>query len=114
MSVGLKQLLLVAVLLVMPLQGFAAALANLLCHPAAQVHAVHANGGEDRGAHQDGDQDQDRTGGNSVWHSFHGTVFAAPVAALPATARDFPVRASAPDLLHDLFFPEQPQRPPLA
>jgi hypothetical protein len=33
---------------------------------------------------------------------------------LPAALPDFPVRAFAPESLHDLFVPELPHRPPLA
>ncbi|MBI3041784.1 MAG: hypothetical protein HYY78_03055 [Betaproteobacteria bacterium] len=100
-------------LAVMPLQGTAATLAGVLCDPGAQ-HQMHANDGHDRGAHEDGDQDKGNTGGNSAWHPFHSTVFGTVVVTVPATAPDLPQRALAPDPSHDLFVPEQPQRPPLA
>lgn len=105
---------LLLVLTVMPLQGAAATLAGLLCDPGAQMHEPHANGGHDRGAHQEGDQDKDGTSGNSVWHPFHSTVFGTVAVTLTVAAPDIPFRAFAPDSLHDLFVPERPQRPPLA
>lgn len=114
MSARLKEFLLAAVLLVMPLQGAAATLAGLLCDPGAQMHTPHANGGDDRGTGHNGDQDQGNTGGNSAWHPFHGTVFGAAIVTVLPAAPDFPPRALAPDTSYDRFVPEQPQRPPLA
>lgn len=110
----MKALLLAAALLLMPLQGTAAAVAGLLCDPGTQTHMPQANGGGDRGAHQNGDQGQGNTGGSSAWHPFHSTVFGTAVVTAPAPAPDFPPRAFAPDTAYDRFVPEQPQRPPLA
>ena len=114
MSLGLKNLVLAAALLVMPLQGVAATLSVLLCHGDAQIHATHVNGGHDRGTYQHSDQDEDSATGNSAFHPCHNTVSAPLVVTLLAAAPDFPVRAFMPYPLHDLFVPEQPQRPPLA
>lgn len=114
MSLWLKTLVLAAALLVMPLQGIAATLSVLLCNGEAQMHAMHASGGQDRGTHQNSNQNEGSTSGNSAYHPCHNTVSAPLVVTLLATAPDFPVRAFAPDTLFDLFVPEQPQRPPLA
>ena len=114
MSLWLKTLVLAAALLVMPLQGIAASLSVLLCNGEAQMHAMHANGGHDRGTHQDGNQDEGSTNSDSAYHPCHNTASAPLVATLLATAPDFPVRELAPDSLLALFVPEQPQRPPLA
>ena len=114
MSLWLKELVLAAALLVMPLQGIAATLSLLLCHSEAQKLAMHANGGHDRGTYQDSNQDEGGTSGHSSSHPCQNTVFAPLVVRLRAAAPDFPVRAFAPDTLYDLFVPELPQRPPLA
>jgi hypothetical protein len=114
MSLWLKKLVLAAALLVMPLQSIAATLSVLLCNGEAQMDAMHANGGPDRGTHQDSNQDEGSTSGNPAYHPCHNTVSAPLVVTLLAAAPDFPVRAFAPDTLYDLFVPEQPQRPPLA
>lgn len=114
MSLWLKKLVLAAALLVMPLQGIAASLSDLLCDGEAQMHAMHANGGHDRGAHQDSTQNEGSTSGNSAHHPCHNTVSAPLVVTLLPDAPDFPILAFAPDPLHDLFVPDRPQRPPLA
>ena len=114
MSLWLKILVLAVALLVIPLQGVAATLSVLFCHGDAQIHATHANGGHDPGTYQHSNQDEGYTTGNSAFHPCHNTVSAPLVVTLLAAAPDFPVRAFAPDSLHDLFVPEQPQRPPLA
>jgi len=114
MSVRLKELLLAALLLLIPLQGAAATLAGLLCDPAAQMHAMHANGGHDRDMPQDGEQYEEKAGGDPVWHSFHGVVLGPVVVTLPAPAPHFSSRAFAPDASYDRFVPERLQRPPLA
>jgi hypothetical protein len=114
MSLWLKTLVLAAALLVMPPQGITATLSVLLCDGEAQMHAMHANGGHDRGTHQDSNQDEGSTNGNSTYHPCHNTVSAPMFVTLLAAALDFPVQAMAPDSLHDLFVPDRPQRPPLA
>ena len=111
----LKTLVLAAALLVMPLQGIAATLSDLLCDGEAQMHATHASGGPERGTHHDSNQDADGTNGNSVYHPCGNHIVSAPpISNLPAALPDFPVQAFAPDPFHDLFLPDRPQRPPLA
>jgi len=115
MSRSLKKLELAAALLVMPLQGIAATLSVLLCHGDPQMHAVQSNGGKDRGVHHGGQQDESGMTGNSAYHPCCNYTVSPPAAVtLTAAPRDFPVRAFAPDSLHDLFVPDRPQRPPLA
>lgn len=115
MSQWLKKLVLAAALLVMPLQGIAATLSVLLCHGGAQAHATHENGNEGHGMQYDGPSDPGVPPGNNAFHPCcHYTVAAIPVYSLPAAPPDFSVRTFVPDSLHDLFIPEQPQRPPLA
>jgi len=114
MSPWLKELVLAAALLVMPLQGVAATLSVLVCDGEAQMHAMHASGGYDRGTHQNSNQDEGSTSGDSADHPCHNTVSGPLVATLLAAAPEFLVRAFALDTLYDLFVPELPQRPPLA
>jgi len=118
-SLWLKKLVLAAALAVMPLQGIAGALSAPLCHGEAQAQAMHAGDSHDHGAPQDHDHDKhpgnDGAAGSSVSHQCcHSTVSATSAVTLPVPLPDFPVRAYAPDPLHDLFVPDRPQRPPLA
>ena len=120
MSLWLKKLVLAAALAVMPLQGVAAAMAALVCHGDAQAHAMHEsamheNSGNEHGAQHAGHDDDGGTTGYNAYHlCCHYTVTAPSAITLPAALPAFPIRAFAPDPLHDLFFPDQPQRPPLA
>lgn len=108
-----RKLVLVLALAVMPLQGVAATLSVLLCHGDAQAHAMHTQ--DEHSMHHYGHPDEGGATGNSAYHlCCNITASAPPVMTLPAVPPDFPVRALAPDPLHDLFVPEQPQRPPLA
>ena len=112
----LKRLVLAAALAVMPLQGVAAALSVLLCHGDAQVHTLHEGGDHGHGAQQAAHQHDDGnpSGGGNYHLCCHLSVTAPSTVTLPAALPNFPVRAFAPDALHDLFVPAQPQRPPLA
>ena len=114
-ALWLKRLVLAAALAVMPLQGVAAAMATLVCHGDAQAHAMHESGGHEHGAQHAGHDDEGGTTGYNAYHlCCHYTVAAPSAVMLPAALPDFPIRAFAPDPLHDLFIPDQPQRPPLA
>jgi hypothetical protein len=119
MPLWLKKLVLAAALAVMPLQGIAGGLSALLCHGDAQAHAAHAGDSHDHSAPHDSHHDKhsgDNGGaGGSAYHlCCHYTVSAPSAVTLPVALPDFPVRAYAPDPLHDLFVPDRPQRPPLA
>lgn len=109
----LKRLVLVAALAVMPLQGMAAMIAQT-CHGDAQAGLVH-DGGHDHGAQHDGQPDDGGAPASSGSHACcHSSIAAMPHLVLGAPLPDSPIRALAPDQLHDLFVPDQPQRPPLA
>jgi hypothetical protein len=115
-----RKLVLVLALAVMPLQGFTAALTVLLCHGDAQMHAMHVpeshdHGGADHGSHHGAPQDESNAGSMAAYHLCCNMTVSVPSSIIvPAVVPDFPVRASAPDLPHDLFVPDRPQRPPLA
>ena len=118
MTVWHRKLVLAFALAVMPLQGMAATLFVLQCHGEAQAHAMHAHDTHDdheHGLHHDGDPDDAGAAGQSAYHPCCNVTASAPPVMTPrAEALRFPVGAFAPDSLHDLFVPEQPQRPPLA
>lgn len=118
----IKKLVLAAALAVMPLQGIAATLTVLLCHGDAQIHGAHATASHGHGDHQAAHQHEHGATGNdesgATSQFFHLccnlTASAPPSFSVDATQPDFPVRASLPDPMHDLFVPDRPQRPPLA
>jgi hypothetical protein len=114
-----RKLVLALALAVMPLQGIAATLSVLLCHGEAQAHSSHAGDGHDHstqaGSHHDQHPADDGAGSSAPYHlCCHFTVTAPADVTLAPTLSDFAVLAFTPDLLHDLFVPDRPQRPPLA
>jgi ABC-type Zn2+ transport system substrate-binding protein/surface adhesin len=122
-SLWIRKWMLAAALAVMPLHGIAATLTVLLCHGEAQAHATHAAGDHDGHQHEATHQhqhgsagsDDGSTGGASSFHlCCNLTASAPPAISLVTELPDFPVQAFAPDPLQDLYFPDQPQRPPLA
>jgi len=120
MTAWSRKLVLFLALAVMPLQGFAATLAVLLCHGDAQMHAMHApdghgHDGPDDGHHGAPQDEGNPASTNAAYHLCCNMTVSVPSSIiLPAVVPDFPVRASAPDPVHDLFIPDRPQRPPLA
>lgn len=127
-SSWIRKLVLAAALAVMPLQGIAATLTVLLCHGEAPAHGMHAAtaAAHDHGdhavahahGHASGTASHDESGSSGSSASYHLccnlTASVPHSIRIDATLPDFPVRAFVPDSLHDLYIPEQPQRPPLA
>jgi hypothetical protein len=115
-----RKLALVLALAAMPLQGVTAVLTVLLCHGDARAHAMHVPDGHNHGdaghdGHHGAAQDEGSAALNAAYHlCCNMTVSVPPSVIVPAVVPNFPVRASAPHLLHDLFIPDRPQRPPLA
>jgi hypothetical protein len=113
-----RKILILALLLVTPLQGVAAPLAHLMCSSPSGIenmNAGHHHGGGDPAASHHHDDSTGSTGDSHAGHSScHQASPAMP--SFPAV-----VIASAPPIFEpvafqfpSLFFPEQPQRPPLA
>lgn len=110
-----RKLVLLVALAVMPLQGVAATLSVLFCHDEGQMHTLHTQISHDQGVVPDNHQDEGGTTSNHASHSCHQYTISAPaVVTLSAALPYFPVRAFAPEPLHDRFVPELPHRPPLA
>lgn len=117
-----RKILILALLLVTPLQGVAAPLAHLMCSSPSGVE--HMNAGHHHGdsadhaaphQHDDGAGSNDSSGNG---HSGHSSCHQASPAITNFPAAVF---ASAPPVFEpaifsfpSLFIPEQPQRPPLA
>lgn len=122
MTAWRRKLVLVLALAVMPLQGVAATLTVLWCHGDAQAHAlhtqnnpIHTQDAPEHNMHHDAHPDEGGAAGQSAHHLCCNITASAPPLVTPSAApSEFPVRAFAPDFLHDPFIPEQPQRPPLA
>jgi len=110
-----RKLVLGTALLVMPLQGIAATLPVLLCHGEVQTHVMHADTSGHHAAYGYNRPNDGGTGGNPAYYPCcHNIVYATPCAASLAVTLESPVRAFAPDDVHDLFCPDRPDRPPLA
>ena len=113
-----RQYLLLALLLVIPLQGMAAVMHSIVCAPqddrAAAVASADAHAAHDHGTpHQHSD---DSTGGSNehAQHQCCHHMSAAPASLDGGGAADLPVLLSAVTLLELSFVLEQPQRPPRA
>ena len=141
MSVSwIRSAVLAVALAVMPFQGIAATLTVLLCHGDAQAHAGHVGTVQhDHGSPDDSGHGHDHDRAKAGQHAGHGQVdgvgqpdesagaanlmyhlccnLSASISTsvdFAAVVPEFPVRTSAPETRHDVFVPEQPQRPPLA
>lgn len=102
-------------LLVIPLQGLAAAVSALQCQAKSGERTAVFQAQESPASVQNHSQPVDDTGTNThtghfCCHQVSVLPLVMPSGALP----DFPVWAPSPTLLYDPFFPEQPKRPPLA
>lgn len=112
--------MLAAALLAVPFQGIAATLSVLLCHGDPGAHATHGASTPDAHDHHGHTHDSpappaDETAGGLLFHLCCNLSASVPVSVtVAAVLPDFTLRALSPDLLPDLFDPEQPQRPPLA
>lgn len=121
MPLRLRRFLLMVLLMVLPMQGMAAAIHALACtpesghastaaadhsHAADQGHAAHDHGAPHQHPADTGDSDP---ASHQCCHHFSS----AAAASLDNPAHvDLPVFVSSISLLETLFFPEQPQRPP--
>lgn len=113
-----NKILVVALLLVMPLQGFAASLSYVLCSSSSAIEKTgsghhHGGDGSDVTPHEHNDSGSSSNNSNS--HAEHLQLsFALPSVAVTVRAGNLPVFTPTIFVLPSLFFPEQPQRPPLA
>jgi hypothetical protein len=99
----------VVVLLLLPLQGWAATLSAFTCF-SADAHQTAGSPHHDTGSphEHDGDTGNDHSGHLSCHHFFSGM----PAAVSEPESPDLPAFESSISLLFTLFVPEQPQRPP--
>lgn len=115
MAFWLKKFVLLSLLVVMPLQGIAAAIAAVDCdgkEPQRAAHDFGINAAEERVGAPTAD-DSVAPGGILGGACCHQLGANAPVILVSASAPELPGwLLPAYDLL-DLFIPEQPQRPPL-
>lgn len=110
-----KKFVVLFAMLVIPLQGLAAAVSALQCQPKEAERAAIVQTQETPPAVQSESQPVDDIGTNT--HATHFCCY--PVSGLlsvtPHVAlSDFPAWASSAATSHEPFFPEQPKRPPLA
>ena len=107
----IRKLAAAALLLMIPLQGLAAASLSVMQCPPAVAGAAHASNSDD-GAGQERDGDAVTT---FFEHFFcHQLSSAIPVVPPVAATPDLPGFEPSISLPSSLFFPEQPQRPPFS
>lgn len=114
---GAKRFVLLLALVMLPVQGIAAALSSIVCDAGSNeptAHVAHAKDGHDHGAQREGLPDDSDANIQHEHFSCHHLVFMLPAVTPPTTVSDFPVWASLSHSLPDLFVPDRPQRPPLA
>lgn len=116
-----RKILILALLLVIPLQGVAAPLAHLMCSSPSGVEHVNAgdhHGGGDHAASHHPDDSAGNTGDSGNSHAGHSSCHQAspaiPSVSAAVIASALPIFEPVTFLFPSLFFPEQPQRPPLA
>jgi hypothetical protein len=101
----------VIVLLLLPLQGWAATLSAFTCFSADAHQTVDAHHHDTGPTHEhDGDTGNDHSAQSGCHHFFSGM----PAAMTATESPDLPAFESSISLLFTLFVPEQPQRPPRA
>jgi len=115
-----KKILIMTLLLVMPLQGFAASLSHLLCSSSSaneKPGSSHHHGGDSNEVtlHEHNDSGNSNDSNSHAGHlSCHQLSSALPSVAVTVCAGNLSVFVPTIFVLPSLFFPEQPQRPPLA
>lgn len=113
MASVVNKFVLLFVLLVIPLQGLASAVSALQCQARSGERTAVFQAQESPASVQDYGQPVDDIGTNThTGHFCCHQVSVLPV-MLSGALPDFPAWASAPVLLYEPFFPEQPKRPPL-
>jgi hypothetical protein len=106
----LRKIALVVALTVLPLQSLAVAVSFLLCRDDPQM-GMDVMVSDEQGDHECAPR-QRSTSDEIRCCSF--TAYIPAHASIDVDPSHLSVRISAPDALHDLHFPDLPQRPPLA
>jgi len=110
----LRKLAVLVLLLVLPLQGVAAALSHMLCPPAASSQHLdpsHGHAVDGAGHSEDGTDSDTDYGGHLACHLSLSGIPSLSVVVAPRNPPAF----ETPDALSRApLFPEQPQRVPLA
>ena len=115
-----RKILVLVLLLVMPLQGFAASLSHLLCSASSAIETTgssyhHGGDSNEVTPHDHNDSDSGNSNDSHAGHlSCHQLSFALPDIAVTVFAGNLSVFVPTIFVLPSLFFPEQLQRPPLA
>ncbi|HSN40560.1 MAG TPA: hypothetical protein VLT92_10215 [Burkholderiales bacterium] len=108
-----RKILFLALLLVMPLQGITASLSHLLCAPSSGMTHMDAGHHHDDGGNTLHPQDGKSGATDHAGHlSCHQSPSGMPSIVVHALAGDLAIYNPSSFTSPDLFFPEQPQRPP--
>lgn len=120
MRILFRKFALLALLLVIPLQGMAAVVGPLMCSSgghhstAAAADADHGYGGSDHQSAHNHTGDTTSSGDAAGHLGCHHAFFGIPVSFEPLVRSDLPVFQTTLSLLATLHIPELPQRPPRA
>ena len=119
MFMPIRKLALLALLLVLPLQGMAAVIGPLMCLNGGEHHSTQTASHDhehDAGHQKAGAQDSsDKSGGDLTGHlECHHVFSGVPVSFESAPRCDLPIYQTTLSLLATLHIPELPQRPPRA
>ena len=120
MSEFSRKIALLLLLLLMPIQGIAASVSHLLCASSSAAEPMDMGSGhhhDDSVAAQEHDHEGSSNDGNNnhAGHlSCHQVSSGIPSITVLAFVSDLPVYHPSSFTSPNLFFPEQPQRPPRA
>ncbi len=115
-----KKILMIALLLVMPIQGIAASVSHLLCASSSATEPMDTGSGHHHGdsvAAQEHDHEGSSNDGNDTHAghlSCHQVSSGIPSITVLTFVGDLPVYHPSSFTSPNLFIPEQPQRPPRA
>lgn len=117
-----NKILIIAMLLVMPLQGIAASLSHLLCALPSAAELMDMPSGHhhddsiavQKHNHEGSGTNDDDNNNHATHLSCHQVSFGIPSITVLAFASALPVYHPSSLTSPSLFFPEQPQRPPRA
>ena len=114
----LRQIVVALAIAAVSTQGIATGTEFVVCHDESDAAATHSHADHGATGHEQNHESHSDHGGagtdNGQQGCCHLTASGLPSLPLAIPTRPFSVLVSGPMLLHDLFVPDRPQRPPLS